>query len=152
MFHSRSTLWQFHIPYLLPAPLSPGGCPPPYPHSTRPLNSLEIPVSWGVVASSLTKLRPVVLCCICVGGLISASICCLVGSPVFERSQGFRLIETADPPTGFALLHSFFHLSPNSTIGVSSFCPLVGCKYLYLTLSAACWIFQRAVKIGLFSW
>jgi hypothetical protein len=36
------------------------------------------------------------------------------------------------------------HLSAfsNTTTGVSSFCPLVGCKYLYLTLSAACWVFQ----------
>ena len=41
---------------------------------------------------------------------------------------------------------------PNSTTGVSCFCPLVGCKYLHLTLSAACWVFQRAVMIDPFLW
>ena len=51
----------------------------------------------------------------------------------------------------FSLL-SFFQLFPNSTTGVSSFCPLVGCKYLYLTLSVACWVFWRAVMIGPFVW
>jgi hypothetical protein len=25
-------------------------------------------------------------------------VCCLVGGPLFERSQGSRLIETAGPP------------------------------------------------------
>jgi hypothetical protein len=44
----------------------------------------------------------------------------------------------------------FFQLFPNSTAGVTSSCPLVGCKYLSLTLSAACWAFQRAVMISLF--
>ena len=44
----------------------------------------------------LLSLRPdqAVLCCICVRGLISASVCCLVGS------QGSRLVETADLPMG----------------------------------------------------
>ena len=35
----------------------------------------------------------------CVGGLISAGVYCLVGGPVFERSQESRLIENAGPPT-----------------------------------------------------
>jgi hypothetical protein len=51
-----------------------------------------------------------------------------------------------------ALLLSFFQFPPNSTTGISSFCPLVGCKYLHLTLSAACWVFWRAVMIGPFLW
>jgi hypothetical protein len=38
----------------------------------------------------------------CVLGLISAGICCLVGGPVSERSQGSRLTETAGSPTGLA--------------------------------------------------
>ena len=61
---------------------------------------------------------------------------------MFEQSQGSRLVETAGPPIG---LPSSF---PNSTTGVTSFCPLVGCKYLYLTLSAACWASWRAVTLG----
>jgi hypothetical protein len=43
---------------------------------------------------------PDVLYCMCVGGLISSGICCLFGGPVFEKSQGSRLIETAGSPTG----------------------------------------------------
>jgi hypothetical protein len=53
------------------------------------------------IASSLNEHRPgSVLCCICVRDFISDGVCCLVGGPVFEKSQGFRLIETAGPPTG----------------------------------------------------
>ena len=33
---------------------------------------------------------------------------------------------------------------------IRNFCPLVGCKYLHLTLSAACWVFQRVVMIDPF--
>jgi hypothetical protein len=51
-----------------------------------------------------------------------------------------------------AHLLSLLQLSPNSTIGVSCFCPLIGCKYLPLTLSTACWVFQRAVMIDSFLW
>ena len=49
-----------------------------------------------------------------------------------------------------ALFLSIFHLFPKSSAGLSSFCPLVGYKYLHLTLSAACWVFQRADMIGSF--
>jgi hypothetical protein len=40
-----------------------------------------------------------VLYCMCVGGLISAGVCCLFGGPVFERSRGSRLIKTVGPLT-----------------------------------------------------
>jgi hypothetical protein len=46
------------------------------------------------------NIDPEVLYCMCVGGLISAGLGCLFGSPEFERSPGSRLIETAGPPTG----------------------------------------------------
>ena len=91
---------------------------------------------------------PAVLYCMCVGGLISAGVCCLFGGPVFERSRGSRLrllVLLQDCPSP-QLLSAF----PNSTTGVSCFCSLVGCKYLHLILSAACWVFWRAVMIGLF--
>jgi hypothetical protein len=42
---------------------------------------------------------PEVLCCMCVGSLISAGVCCLFGGSVSERSQGSKLIETTGPPT-----------------------------------------------------
>ena len=51
-----------------------------------------------------------------------------------------------------ALLLSFSQHFPNSTTGINCFCPLVGCKHLHLTLSAACWVFLRAVMIVLFLW
>ena len=65
---------------------------------------------------------------------------------MFERSGKSRLIETAGPLQDHPspqLLSAF----PNSTIGVSCFCSLVGSKYLHLTLSAACWIFRRVVML-----
>jgi hypothetical protein len=89
---------------------------------------------------------PEVLYCMCVEGFISAGVCGLFGGPVFERSRGLRLIETAGPPTASPQLLLAF---PNST-EVSHFCPLAGCKYLHLTLSAACWVFWRAVMIDPF--
>jgi hypothetical protein len=70
------------------------------PTTTRPLNSLGPPVSWGLGASSLIEPRlsiPLLYMC---WGLISAGVCYLVGGPVSERSGGSRLIDTAGPPTG----------------------------------------------------
>ena len=59
-----------------------------------------------------------VLYCMYVGGLISAAVCCLFGVPVFESSQGSRLIELLvflqDNPSP-QLLSAF----PNSITGVS---------------------------------
>ena len=43
---------------------------------------------------------PEVFYCMCVEGLILAGVCCLFGSPLFKRSLGSRLIETAGPPAG----------------------------------------------------
>jgi hypothetical protein len=61
----------------------------------------------------------------------------------------FKLVETAGLSSyRVALLLSFFQLFPNSTTEVTSFCLFVGCKNLHLTLSAACWAFQKAVMLG----
>ena len=61
---------------------------------------------------------------------MSAGVCCLVGGPVSERSQGSRLVETAGIPMGLPSSSAF---SSFSTTGVPGFCTLIGCKYLYLT-------------------
>jgi hypothetical protein len=56
---------------------------------------------------------------------------------VSEGSRRSRLVETAGVLIGYPhpqLLPAF----PKLTIGVVSFCPLLGCKYLRLVLSAAC--------------
>jgi hypothetical protein len=83
-----------------------------------------------------------VLCCMSFGSLISAGVCCLFGGPVFERYQGFRLIETAGPPIRSPSSSASFSL-PNSTTVLSYFSSLVGWKYVHLTLSAACWVVWR---------
>jgi hypothetical protein len=94
------TLQLLHIPHLLPI-LPRLHVDGPASHRTWPLNSLGPPVSWGLGASSLNQHRPGSPL-LCVGGLISAGVCCLVGGPVSERFQGSRLIETAGP---FMSLH-----------------------------------------------
>jgi hypothetical protein len=43
---------------------------------------------------------PAVLYCMYVGDLISAGVCCVFAGPVFERSQGLKIIEVADSPKG----------------------------------------------------
>ena len=56
-----STLWLFHIPYLLPKPRSPRGCH--HPHSSWPLNTLGSPISWRLGASSLNEHSPLLYVC-----------------------------------------------------------------------------------------
>lgn len=59
-----------------------------------------------------------VLCCVCVGSLISLGVCCLVGCTVFERSQGSRWIETAGSPKGkpsSSASSSFFLIQPQGS-------------------------------------
>jgi hypothetical protein len=79
--------------------------------------------------------------------LISGGVCSFWPSSVWEIS-GSRLkllVLLQDHPSS-QLLSAF----PNLTTGISSFCALAGCKYLHLTLSAACWAFRRAVMLGPF--
>ena len=79
------------------------------PYATWPLNSLGPPVSWGLSASSeWTQTQNM---CMCVGGLISAGVCCLFGGPVFESYRGSRLIETAGSPTGSPFSSTSFNKS-----------------------------------------
>jgi hypothetical protein len=103
-------------------------------HPTRPLTSLGPPVSWGLGSFSLTEPRPVSpLLNMCWGPHISW--CTLPGwwSSVWEIS---RVQVNGDCWSSYrVVLLSFFQNFPNSITGVSSFCPLIGCKYLHLTLS-----------------
>jgi hypothetical protein len=88
---------------------------------------------------------------ICVRGLISADVCCLVGGPVFERSQGSRLIKTAGPRTGppTTLLFNFLQPSLIQQRGSAASVHWLGAN-ICIRLSAACCIFQRAVMIDPF--
>ena len=109
---TQSTLWLIHIQYLLPTLCLHEDFPAlhPQPHLTSKLPR----------ASRLLRVRmhnfwwntdQAVLCSICVGDLISTGIFCLVGGPVFERSQGSRLIETAGTPTRLPPSSASFCLS-----------------------------------------
>jgi hypothetical protein len=94
---SPSILRLLHIPHLLPTT--------PYLHidSLSPTSYLTYKLSG---ASSLLRVRCIISdltqtwkSSTCVGSLISAGVCCLFGAPVFEKSQGSRLIKTACSPT-----------------------------------------------------
>jgi hypothetical protein len=144
---SWSTLWLCHIPYLLPSD--------PHlqedvltSHPTKTLQSLGSPVSSELGSSSLTESRPSSpLLYMCWRPHISW--CMLPGwrLSVWEIA-GVQVSWDCWSSYRITLLLSFFQPFPISTTGVTSFYPLVGCKYVHLTLSAACWVFQRAVIIG----
>jgi hypothetical protein len=102
-----STVRLFHIPYLLPNPYL--HLDVPISHPTWPLNSVGPPVSWGLGASS--RNDPVVLYCICVGGLLSAAVCCLFGGPVFERFWEVQINWDCWSSYRIVVLRSFFQLS-----------------------------------------
>jgi len=114
-------------------------------HPTRPPQSLGPHVFWGLGAFSLTESSPGVFCCICLGGP-HISWCMLPGwwLSVWEI---LGIQDSWDCWSSFriTLLLSFFQLFGNSTTGISSFYLLVGCKYVHLTLSAACWVFWRVL-------
>jgi hypothetical protein len=125
---------------------------PPTPYPTRPLNSLGPPVSWGLGASYLNEPRHTHIQCMCVGGLISAGICCLVGSPLFEISRGSRLSETAGSPTGSPSSsdsNNFSLIQPQGSAPSIYWLGTNMCIWLFQPL---CWVFQRAVMIGTFLW
>lgn len=73
---------------------------------------------------------------ICVRGLRSVSVCCMVDGSVSERSEGCRLVEPPGLSMVFHLLTFFQHL-PNSTRGVLNFSLLFGYKYMPLFRSCA---------------
>jgi hypothetical protein len=109
----------------------------PTPHPIQPPNSLGPPVSWELGVSYLTHPDPSVLCCICVGGLLSAGVCCLAGGPMSERSQRSRLVETAGPPTGLppsSASSSFFLIQPQGSEASVHWLGVNICIWLFLLL------------------
>ena len=58
----------------------------------------------------LLPMRPdkAVLCCVYVGGLRPAHVCCLVDCSVSERSQGSGLVEIAGFPMELSSTFSFY--------------------------------------------
>jgi hypothetical protein len=124
---------------------------PTHTHTTWLLNSLGPPVSWGLGASSLNEHRPgSPLLCVLVASYQLVYPACLVVQCL--RDLGVHINWDCWSSYRVALLLSFFQSFPNSTTGVSCFCPLVGYNYLPLTLSVACWVFWSAVMLGPFLW
>jgi len=123
---SWSTLWLFHPP-------SPRGCPQPYP--TRLPHFLG---PWGLCAFSLTDSRPgSPLLYMCWEPHIRWYMLPGWWSSVWDIPR-LQISWHCWSSCRVTLLLSFFQLLPNSTTGVTSFCPLVGCLHL-LALLAACW-------------
>lgn len=109
---SRSTLRLFLNPCLLnclqedvPTPFTPPDLPSPL-----GLKSLE-----GYVFLLSQRSNRAVLCHIWVVGLISTSICLLVGGSVIERSRWSTLVENCWSSYGVAFLPSFFQPFSNLT-------------------------------------
>ena len=80
----------------------------PTSHPNWPLSSPGPPGS--LVHHLWMNTDPAVLYYICVGDFISAGVCCLFGGQVFERSWGYRLIETAGLSTGSPFSSATFSL------------------------------------------
>jgi hypothetical protein len=129
IFYLFIYLFTLQILFYLPPfqPLSfPHPIPPPYPPASTRMSlpptthPIELYTPWrhqsleGYVYLRWLNPDLEVLYYMCVGGLISAGACCLVGAPGFERSQGSRLIETAGPPTGSpsSVYFCFFLIQP----------------------------------------
>ena len=101
-------------------------------------------VSWGLGASSLAKPRPsstllYIYIYVCIVGASYQLVYAAWLVVQCWEILGVQINWVCWPFYRVMLLLSFFRLFPNSTTGVSSFCSLVGYKYLHLTLSAACW-------------
>jgi hypothetical protein len=157
----------FYIPYFIPLPCLLSNCSTSHTSSPSPNLNVDAPTPLPYLtsklpgASSLLRVRWIwmntdlaVLYYTCVHTYTHISRCMLPGwwTSVWEIS-GIRVSWNCLSSYRVTfLLHSFFQLFPNSTTGVSCFCPLVGCKYLHLTLSAVCWVFWRAVMIDPFWW
>ena len=133
-------------------PRSPANCPtpltssthlhkdvPPTPsHPTRPPHSLGPQISWGLGLSSLIEPKTSSpLLYMCWEPHISWCMLNSWWSSVWEIS-GVQVNRDCWFSYRVTILLSFSQLFPNSMSGVSSFCPMLGYKYLHLTLSAAC--------------
>ena len=135
----------FYLIFILQFRLYPYSGPPnphlqedvPTPPPTRSPHSLRPPVSWGLGASSLTESKPrSPLLYTCCGPHISWYMLTCWWLRVWEIS-GVQVSWDCWSCYKVTLLLNFFQLYPNSTTGFSSFCPLVGLKYLHLKFSAA---------------
>jgi hypothetical protein len=112
-----------HCPLVSTRMSSPHTPTPP----TRTLNSLRLPVLWALGAPSLTKPRPSSLLLYMPWG--PHSTWGMLPGRCFSIWEISWVQVTWDSLFSYRVtLLNFFQLSPNSTTGVSSFCPLFECK------------------------
>jgi len=137
------SLPQFLVPFLRPCSHFPD---PDFP--SRPPYSLGPQVFPVLGVSSLTEARQgSSLLYMCPGPWTSS--CMLPGwwLSIWE-SAGFPVSWDCWSSYRVTLLLSFSWPFPKSTTGVPDFSPVVECKYLPLTLSAAGWASWRAAMLG----
>jgi hypothetical protein len=107
----------------------------PKPHIT-PAESLSLRASslyrircilshWGLTRQSSDICEP------------QTSTCMLCGWWLSLWSEPSRLVDIVVLPYGVAMLLISFNPSPNSSIGAPDLSPMLGCKYLQLSQSAA---------------
>jgi hypothetical protein len=112
------------------------------PISINPIEKLPHRHSQGLITSIPSST-------VCVlGGLISADVCCLFVGPLFERSQGSRLIETAGHPIGSSFSSTSSSLPQFNNRG-HLLLSIVWVR-IYISDSAACWVFRSVVMLGPF--
>jgi hypothetical protein len=149
-FISPITFWLFHIPYLHPTHLSTRGCPhsPPNLTSVIPGDSSLLRVRCIISEWTQTQQSSTV-CELGASYQLTYAVCLLVQC---LRDLGIQINWDCLSSYRITFLLSFFSAFPNSTTGVKCFSQLVECKYLHLTLAAACCVFQSAVILGPFLW
>jgi hypothetical protein len=113
-------------------------------HHIWPLNSLGRPVSWELGALTMNEHRPgSPLQYVCWGPHISWCMLSVWWSSVWKIS-GSRLIKIAGPPIGLSFYSNSFRLPWFNNRG--QLLLSIG----WVTFSASCWVFQRAVMIDPF--
>ena len=135
------------------SPNTPSHCSTSHISSPTPISKTMFPTHQSSplpLTSSLLRFRCIfsgwlqtgqVLCCMCWGPHISWCMLPNWWLSIWEI-LGIRVSLDCWSSCRVAVLFSFFQLFPNSATWVSSFCPLVGYKYLHLTLTAVYWALE----------
>lgn len=116
-------------------------------HQSSPLLGAS---SLSRVKCHLLSLRPdhAIICCICVCSFISPSVCCLVGSSVFERSWESRLVEAAGHHMGSSSSSASSSFSLTQLLQSLASVHWLGVSMCYLLLLDACCASWRAVLLA----
>ena len=139
IFYSLTPSYRLTVPHPTP-PLhlipTPPGCPLSLSYLTSKLSGASSLLRVRCIISEWTQTQKSSTVCVLgtsyqLGYAICLVVQCLRDLRVPNQLRLLVLLQDCPSPQ---LLSAF----PNSTTGVRSFCPLVRCKYLHLTLLAAC--------------